>query len=262
MPDLTTPRQLPAVLLIDDDMVSREVMATLLAMSGYRVHTAEGGEAAVELLARAGCVPGVILMDAQMPGLSGLALMAELRARSRARLYVISASGTPDEVIAAADGFLLKPFAPDALTRLLEEQEAEAHPRAATPELDAGEQTVNPETLAQLRAMMPETGVRQIFEAILDDLARRTQALREAIASRNWPETRRIGHAIKGGGAMAGAVQLSRLGALIEDGALEPQVNQPDNSFVILANLHAAGENLKRMLEVEFKASASPDAGG
>jgi len=57
------------VLLIDDDLVSREVMATVLAMSGYTVHTAAGGEESLELLAGGECVPSAILMDAQMPGL-------------------------------------------------------------------------------------------------------------------------------------------------------------------------------------------------
>lgn len=262
MLEIMTPRELPTVLVIDDDMVSREVMATLLTMSGYAVHTADGGEAALEMLTRGDCVPGVILMDVQMPGLSGLSLIEQLRARSRARLYVISASATPDEVMAAADGFLLKPFPPEALTRLLEEHEAASNPPNAAPGLDPAETVVNLETLAQLRAMMPASGVRQIFEAILADLGSRTAALRAAIAKQDWPETRRIGHAVKGGSAMAGAVQLARLGALVESGALEPKVNQSDNSSIILADLGTAQENLKRMLDVEFKASVSQDAGG
>jgi CheY-like chemotaxis protein len=40
----------PTLLLIDDDLVSREVMATVLTMSGYAVHTAEGGAPALKLL--------------------------------------------------------------------------------------------------------------------------------------------------------------------------------------------------------------------
>ena len=45
MLDLGSKRDLPVVLLIDDDMVSREVAATVLIMGGYTVHTlAESGE--------------------------------------------------------------------------------------------------------------------------------------------------------------------------------------------------------------------------
>jgi CheY-like chemotaxis protein len=263
MLEVISQQDLPTVLLIDDDMVSREVMATMLTMSGYSVHTAQDGASALELLAGqlAGqerkpgqeCEPGIILMDAQMPGLSGLPLIKQLRTRSQARIYVISASSTPDEIVAAADGFLLKPFPPETLTKLIAAQEAQTHPFAASG-LDPEEAIVNPETVAQLREMMPGAAVRQIFEAILADLDRRTGALKAAIAKQDWAETRRIGHAIKGGSAMAGAIQLARLGAAIESGGLEVTVNQPDNSGHILADLRAAQENLQRMLEVEFKA--------
>jgi len=102
--------------------------------------------------------------------------------------------------------------------------------------------------------MMPDKAVRQIYEAIIADLGRRTSALTEAIANSEWAETRRIGHAIKGGGAMAGALQVARLGELVESGALETaKVNQPDNSSVILADLRAAAVNLQRMLDAELK---------
>jgi hypothetical protein len=53
---------------------------------------------------------------------------------------------------------------------------------------------------------------------------------------------------------MAGAVQVARLGELIESGGLEPgAVNQSDNSSVILADLRAAALNLQRILDAELK---------
>ena len=253
MLDFITQRDRPAVLLIDDDLVSREVMATMLTMSGYPVHTAADGLEALELLTIKSCVPGIVLMDAQMPGLSGVPLIEQLRVLTQARLYVISASHTPEEVKAAADGFILKPFSPESLARLIEEQEIQARPSAA-PALDPEEPIVNPETLAQLRAMMPDKAVRQIYEAIVVDLGRRTSALQAALAKEEWVEIRRLGHAIKGGGAIAGAVQVARLGELVESGALEPSpVNQSDNSSIILADLRAAALNLQRMLDAELK---------
>jgi CheY-like chemotaxis protein len=253
MLDFITQHERPTVLLIDDDMVTREVMATVLTMSGYPVHTAADGTEALALLAESRCAPNIILMDVQMPGLSGLPLMEQLRANSKARLYVISASSTPQSILAAADGFLLKPFPPEALTRLIEEQEALLHP-PPQPSLKPDEAIINRETLAQLREMMPDKAVRQIYEAIIADLGRRTSALTEAIAHSEWAETRRIGHAIKGGGAMAGALQVARLGELVESGALETaKGNQPDNSSFILADLRAAAVNLQRMLDAELK---------
>jgi CheY-like chemotaxis protein len=74
------PNRLPeSILLIDDDVISREVLATLLEMQGFRVESAEHGAQALDLLQRSTAQPEVILMDAQMPGLSGAELIQALR---------------------------------------------------------------------------------------------------------------------------------------------------------------------------------------
>jgi CheY-like chemotaxis protein len=254
MLDLVHRNDLPPVLLIDDDMVSREVVATLLTMSGYPVHTAVDGESALKMIASAECEPAVILMDAQMPGLSGTALIERLRAASKATVVVISASAPPAEVAAASDCVLLKPFTPKDLTTLLEKQNE--GPKAVNG-LPSGTPVVNPETLAQLREMMPDAAVRQIYEAIVADIGRRLTAIHAAAAKNDAAEVRRLGHAIKGGCGMAGAAQAAHLGGLIEDGALEVTgrgvtVNHLDDSAPVLDQLRAAAENLKRMLVVEF----------
>jgi CheY-like chemotaxis protein len=69
MLDFEPQRELPDVLLIDDDLVSREVTATLLTMIGHAVHTAESGSASLQMIATGAVDPGIVLMDAQMPGL-------------------------------------------------------------------------------------------------------------------------------------------------------------------------------------------------
>jgi CheY-like chemotaxis protein len=260
-------RTLPTILLIDDDMVSREVMATVLTMSGYPVHAAEDGPASLALLAAGEFAPGLILMDTQMPGLSGMPLVAELRSRTHACIFAISASDPPPELFAACDGYLRKPFLNDELKTLLENYNAGRMPSPAS---DSGEkaaaqkilpssdpQTAAPvikaQTLAELRQLMPETAVRQIYAALAADLTRRHAALQSALAAGDKAELRRIGHTIKGGCEMAGALQASRLGAAIESGAFEDEVNQLDNGSQILRDLRAAVANLERMLDSEFQ---------
>jgi CheY-like chemotaxis protein len=252
-------QNLPTVLLIDDDMVSREVMATVLTMSGYSVHTATGGDAALALLAGEASDAEVILMDAQMPGLKGLQLVERIRACSQASLYAMSGSNPPPEVIAACDGFLLKPFSPDVLTRLLENHSEKAPPPPPAPKPVVP--VINPETLAQLRELMPDPAVRQIYAAIVADLAKRQAAIEVALANGDAAEIRRIGHAIKGGCSMAGALQAAALGASLENGALEtsssqmnPKGNQLDNNSPLLQDLRNATASLQRMLEAEFPA--------
>ena len=243
-------KELPSILLIDDDLVSREVTATLLTMTGYSVHTADSGEAGVNMIASANLEPGVILMDAQMPGLSGSHLIAELRSHTKAPIYVISASEPPGDVAAAADGFLLKPFNMDSLTRAIEGQKKTPGESALNPD----DPVVNCDVLAQFRKMMPEAAVRQIYIAVVADLGRRIEALDEAIAKGDSVEVRRIGHAIKGGCGMAGAVQAARLGALLEAESHGAKDNQLDNSAALLRDLRAAAQGLERMLNAELPA--------
>jgi CheY-like chemotaxis protein len=245
-------RDLPTVLLIDDDLVSREVIATVLTMSGFSVHAAADGAAALEMLSAENCTPEIVLMDAQLPGLSGTRLIAELRTRCKATIVAISASKPPDEVVATADGFLLKPFSADQLSKLLKDRKPQAVSSAASAGksyLDPGQPVVNPETLARLRKMMPEAAVREIYAAMVADLARRQSALEAAFVHGDAAEVRRIGHAIAGGCSMAGALQAARLGAL-----LEAEGNQLDNNSDVLRDLRSATRNLERMLEAEFPA--------
>jgi CheY-like chemotaxis protein/HPt (histidine-containing phosphotransfer) domain-containing protein len=235
-------RDLPTVLIIDDDMVAREVMATVLTMTGYTIHTATQGEDALAQLEAGTFAPEVILMDAQMPGLTGARLVEELRARSKASIYAMSGSDVPDDIKTAVDGQLSKPFAPEALRQLLERQLPE---QARAPEGDAP--VVSPETLAQLRGMMSPAAVREIYVAVVKDLDKRFTALQRALAAGDAREIRRLGHAIKGGCGMAGALEAARIGA-----QLEAKGDQLDNVSSILVDLKVAGRNLRRMLEDEF----------
>ncbi|HUA91287.1 MAG TPA: response regulator [Terracidiphilus sp.] len=253
MLELGVRRDKLSVLLIDDDLVSREVTATVLTMDGYIVHTADDGVRAVEMLAAGEVAPDLILMDAQMPGLSGADLIAELRARSHARIVALSGSNPPADVTAAADGFLLKPLDVAVLGKFLAGQPAGPVSIAAIL-ADPDAPAISPDTLAQLRHMMPESGVREIYQAIVTDLLKRTLALDAAIAAHDGAEVRRIGHAIKGGCAMAGALQAARIGALLEIATLDFTGNQSDNIASLLNDLRSATSILQRMLEAELPA--------
>ena len=247
---LSPKSDLAEVLLVDDDLVSREVTATLLTMTGYNVHAADSGQQAVRMISDGSCKPGVILMDAQMPGLSGLELINQLRAACKAAIIAISASEPPREVADAADGFLMKPFSVDSLHKLIEGHKPKREPAT----IDPNDPVVNMEVLSQFRKMMPETAVRQIYKAVVVDLGKRIDALTSAIAKGDTAEVRRIGHAIKGGCGMAGAVQAAHLGAMLEAAPLEPKDNQLDNSEALLHDLRDAARGLERMLDAELPA--------
>lgn len=244
-------RRLPTILLIDDDMVSREVSATVLTMNGYTVHTASSGGEALSQLDALAYTPELILMDAQMPGMSGTELVRELRARSQAPLYLVSGSGVASELLSQVDGFLLKPFGPEALEQVLDKHVPVIHEEPPT-DLPA----VNPKTVADFRTMMSESAVRAIYDAVTVDLERRMETLKAAIARRDSKEIHTIGHSIKGGCGMAGAVEAARIGELLEGGGDDLEYSES-----LLPHLQDAITNLKRMLEAEFSPQGSKPVG-
>jgi CheY-like chemotaxis protein len=236
--------ELPDIFLIDDDLVSREVIATILTLHGYLVHTAETGDSALQMLGAGTVIPGVVLMDAQLPGLNGTELIAKLRKACNAEILLISGSRPADELVGAADGFLMKPFGPEDLARILGQHKPKAH--SVTEDTDP---VMNPETLAQFRQLMTEATIREIYVAVVNDLHKRQETLQKAIADGNSEEIQRIGHAIKGGSGMAGAMQAARIGAFFES-----KSDQLDNCAAVLEELYTATQRLERMLEKEFPA--------
>ena len=110
------------ILLVDDDAVSLELMAMLLAHEGHQVFRANDAGSALELLtADEAGRPDVLLVDLQMPGISGGQLAEKVRALNRPGplLFAMSATAAPRQQLLAFDGFLLKPLAVDDLRQAL-----------------------------------------------------------------------------------------------------------------------------------------------
>jgi len=112
------------VAVIDDDLSVRRSLARLLASAGYEVVTCSSAE---EFLATSGTPrPACLVTDVRMPGMTGLDLLDELRAREPS-LPIIVLSGDADAGAAAyvhaagAVRFLLKPFASEDLLGALAE---------------------------------------------------------------------------------------------------------------------------------------------
>jgi len=234
---------LPPLLLIDDDAVSREVLGMVLEMRGFSVTLAEDGAAALALLDTAH--PEVILMDTQMPGLSGLGLIAALRANSTAKIIAISGSDPGEEIRGAAGGFLLKPFEAEDLVALL----ASAPITVSSPEAKSSSaDVIDPAVLGKLKAMIPAKAVREIYAAVAADLKTRLVTLEAALAAGDENEVKRISHSIKGGCAMVGLSGAMEAAARLESGNVV--VTLPTE----VSQLHFALHALEGMLGEDFPA--------
>ena len=67
------------VLVVEDDLASREMLCTLLDRRGWEVSQVENGRLALEFLETT--TPGLILLDLMMPEVDGFEVLRQLRAR-------------------------------------------------------------------------------------------------------------------------------------------------------------------------------------
>lgn len=104
--------------LIDDDDGVRQALAFLLTASGFAVRVHESAAAFLDAIATV--QPGCVITDVRMPGIDGLELQRQLKAR-RLSLPVIIMTGHGDVPLAVeamkagAIDFLEKPFDDEAL---------------------------------------------------------------------------------------------------------------------------------------------------
>jgi CheY-like chemotaxis protein len=110
----------PKVLLVDDYLDSLEVWALYLSAEGFDVNTAADGLSALRLVEST--TPDVVVMDLDLPGMSGIEVARALRAQpANVRLPLIAVTGHTGTKLDAArqagfDAALVKPCPPDALT--------------------------------------------------------------------------------------------------------------------------------------------------
>lgn len=111
------------VLVVDDEEAVREVTVALLERAGFRARAASGGREALARL-RGGEAVDAVLLDLEMPGLSGPETLRALRAE-RPELPVVIASGyTQDDALERVGPdqpfvFLSKPFGASRLVASL-----------------------------------------------------------------------------------------------------------------------------------------------
>ena len=217
------------ILIVDDDPLTRELLALTLAGPGRTIALAGSGEAALSLLAGTPH-PDVILTDLQMPGLTGIPLAQALRPRTAATLLAMSGTEATSAERAAFDGFLYKPFTPEAFTALLARAPAAA---PAPPPLDDS-------IFSKLAATLPAAQLQALYAMCLADAESRLTRLHAAADAQDATAFLREAHALKGSCGMLGASELHTLASQLETGALA--------CTPLLADFPPALDRLRRML--------------
>ncbi|MDY0977781.1 response regulator [Massilia sp. CFBP9012] len=101
------------VLIVDDDALLREYLAEVLQHAGHDILGAGTAAEALRTIEERGDGIALVLLDIEMPGMSGLALARLLREETTIPFMFLSASDDAETARAAADagavGYLVKP---------------------------------------------------------------------------------------------------------------------------------------------------------
>ena len=83
------------ILAVDDDEKIRELLSTLLKRKGHHVLTADHGQKGIDVFRRER--PDVTILDFEMPGMDGLAVLTEIRAIDpQAPVIMLTGAGTEE----------------------------------------------------------------------------------------------------------------------------------------------------------------------
>lgn len=105
------------IVIVEDDEHIREELALLLTQAGYEAsYLTEFEQAAEEILKRQ---PDLVLMDVNLPGMSGLNICDQLRAKSQVPIIFVTSNNTSmDELncmMRGGDDYIAKPYQPPIL---------------------------------------------------------------------------------------------------------------------------------------------------
>jgi two-component system, OmpR family, KDP operon response regulator KdpE len=106
------------ILVVDDDPQIRRVLKVTLTGQGFEVDDAKNGEEALERLRKQRV--DLVLLDINMPGMSGLEVCRSVRTSSEVAIIMLTVrdeeADTVEALDAGADDYVTKPFKPSELS--------------------------------------------------------------------------------------------------------------------------------------------------
>ena len=214
------------ILLAEDNVVNQRVAMGLLTKAGHQVTLAENGKLALDALETQ--TFDVVLMDMQMPEMSGGEAIMAIRERERrtgGRVPIIALTahalkGDRERCLeAGADDYLAKPIVPVTLLERIAVLVTPAKPAAPSTVFDQ----------ARASALLARVGgdpllFRDVIELFLDDCPNQIDAIRQAIHDQQTDRVYRAAHKLKGSAGNFDAHEvmalLQRLEARARDGDL------------------------------------------
>jgi len=225
-----------AVLVVEDNEINRVVACGLLEKSGHRVQAVESGDQALMLLDQHDF--DLILMDLNLPGLSGLECIRRIRTHPRPRIarmpvVVVSALVTKnsiqDSLNAGAQAFLGKPYRPERLestlrAAFLHPDNSEAAdfvaPWTHSSPVDMAASRGDLTQLAQHAVALGADRTQHILDLFVNGTPNVLAQARQAAAQGRLAQVGHAAHRMKSSASTLGLGPLANLAAALESAAL------------------------------------------
>jgi len=215
--DLTAPK----ILLVDDDDLSRRMMALLLSEKGYNYDIASNGLEAIEAVKSQPY--DIILMDLQMPMMDGFEATSKIRnweaGNQHTPIVALTAMLFDDEIqkclSVGMDDCISKPFNTESLFQLIETYTGQSKGQAQTKDLQETTGIDEP-VMLDIQSALPRFSkdvkiYREFLNEFIDDLPQRINQFRTFFLSGDFKALADSAHNLKGISASMGAKQLSYL---------------------------------------------------
>ena len=113
---------MPRALVVDDSRAMRMILSKTLAESGFEVMQAVNGREALEIMDREGPAIGLVLLDWNMPEVTGIEVVEQLRSQkafNTVRVVMVTTETEIEQMAraleAGADEYVMKPFTREAV---------------------------------------------------------------------------------------------------------------------------------------------------
>ena len=105
------------VLLVEDEVRIREVVADYFKKDGWEVYETDNGSSAIDWFDA--IYPDLVILDIMMPKMDGFAVTKQIRMKSGVPIILLTAKSSDDDKIygfeLGADDYVTKPFSPKVL---------------------------------------------------------------------------------------------------------------------------------------------------
>jgi two-component system, sensor histidine kinase and response regulator len=246
---ITPPAKSLRILLAEDNLVNQQLAVRLLEKAGHSVYVVSDGRKASEAYRHHKF--DLVLMDVQMPEVSGFEATAEIRKQQHAagsRIPIIAMTahaikGDRERCLAAGmDHYVTKPIDPGRLFAAIDEVLAGGCRTHTAPVRDPGAPTSTPAGKigrVDRRALFGRVEgdmalLKDIVLLFLEDTPKMIEELRSAISQGDWLQMSRVAHTLKGAVGNFGAPQAFELTRELEAAIRKHEVGFVSNLFTQL----------------------------